>query len=356
MTSGILRDLVCLPDNAVDFSSNDYLGFSTLPEIKNISSGQLAAGSTGSRRITGNSLLAEQTEQIIANFHQAESALIFNTGYMANVGLFSCIAAKGDTIISDEYIHASIVDGIRLSYANRLKFKHNDVADLEKKLQVPQSGQIFVSVESIYSMDGDEAPLIAIVQLCKQYSALLIVDEAHATGIFGSKGEGLVAHYNLQADVFSCVYTLGKAIGLHGAAVTGSHVLRIFLINHARAFIFTTALPPHIYCQIQKAYQLLPLANRKHLLSLVQHFKNGISTIENVQFIASSSPVQGIIIGNNFKAKALAGHLLSKGFFVRAILAPTVPVGTERLRICLHTFNTAAQVDALLQEINNFMA
>ena len=346
---GLFRQLTHAADK-IDFCSNDYLGFSqelALKEIEDVSS---RCGSTGSRLITGNSLLAEKTEEIIARFHRAEAALIFNTGYMANLGLFSCIAAKGDTIIHDEHIHASIIDGIRLGHANRHKFKHNDIEDLEKKLQ-QATGKKIVAVESIYSMNGDEAPLKAIVALCKQYDALLIVDEAHATGIFGEGGEGLVCHYNLEKDVYACVYTFGKALGLHGAVVTGSKILRNWLINFARSFIYTTALPPHIYLQIQEAYKLLPTANRKGLFELIHYFQESVRQLDNVSFTVNHSPIQAIVIGDNIKTTALAAHLFNKGILAKAILSPTVPLGTERLRICLHTYNTKRQIDQLVEEI-----
>lgn len=265
-SNGLLRTLTDA-EGLVDFSSNDYLGFSQLPILKQIEYASLHSGATGSRLITGNSRLSEITEKIIAGFHNAEAALIFNTGYMANLGLFSCIATKGDTFISDEYIHASIIDGMRLTNANRYKFKHNDLADLEKKLQ-QATGKKFIVVESIYSMDGDEAPLKAIVALSKKYDALVIVDEAHATGTFGENGEGLAGHYHLEKEIYARVYTFGKAIGLHGAVVTGSIVLRNYLINFARSFIYTTALPPHTYLQIQAAYKLLPSADRRGLFEL----------------------------------------------------------------------------------------
>ncbi|MFM2326791.1 MAG: hypothetical protein RIR31_993 [Bacteroidota bacterium] len=346
---GLLRSLANSKDY-IDFCSNDYLGFSTLLHLPEHS---LPCGATGSRLVTGNSALAEDTEKIIARFHNTESALIFNSGYAANIGLFSCIAAKGDSIITDEYIHASIIDGIRLSHANRYKFKHNDITDLEKKLQ-QASGQKFVAVESIYSMDGDEAPLIAITDLCKKYAALLIVDEAHATGVFGNKGEGLVCKYKLQNEVYATIYTFGKALGLHGAAIAGSTILRNHLINNARSFIYTTALPPLIYLQIQQAYKLLPAANRHSLYLLIDYFREAIKKIEEVKFIGSRSPVQGVIIGDNFKAKLLAEKLLQKGLLVKAMLSPTVAVTKERIRICLHTFNTTEQIDLLLNEIKTF--
>ena len=347
--SGLLRSLVH-SDDSIDFSSNDYLGFSQAPQIWQIDADQLPSGATGSRLITGNSLLAEATENIIAHYHRAEAALIFNCGYMANVGLFSSIASKGDTLIADEYIHASIIDGMRLSHATRYKFKHNNIADLEKKLQ-KATGKKMVAIESIYSMDGDEAPLKEMVTVCKKYEALLIVDEAHATGVFGDKGEGLVSKYHLEKEVYACIHTFGKALGLHGAVVTGSKVLRDYLVNHARSFIYTTALPPHTYLQVLQAYQLLPTADRTGLFELIDYFRNAIKKIGNISFVESYAPIQGIIIGDNFKARSLAEHLFHKGIFAKAILSPTVPAGTERLRICLHSFNTKEQIDKLLNEI-----
>ena len=349
---GTLRSLVDAAGK-IDFSSNDYFGFATSGVLHNVEAIHLPTGATGSRSITGNSALAEATEQLIANFHNREAALIFNTGYMANVGLFSSIAGKGDTFISDEFIHASIIDGMRLSYANRLRFKHNDLAELEKKLQVA-SGKKIVVVESVYSMDGDEAPLIEMAAICKKHQALLIVDEAHATGVFGKKGDGLVCQYGLEKEVYACIHTFGKAIGLHGAAVTGSKVLRDYLLNQARSFIYTTALPPHLYLQIQQAYQLLPSADRVILKKLITYFREAGKKYSQLSFIESNSPIQGILMGDNFKAKALANHLIGNGFFVRAILSPTVPIGKERLRFCLHSFNTVNEIDALLSLVNKF--
>lgn len=351
--AGLFRELVCA-NEAVDFCSNDYLGFSQLPALINIEQNNLPTGSTGSRLISGNSQLAEETEKIIADFHNAETALIFNSGYDANLGFFSCIASKNDSLISDEYIHASIIDGIRLGNATRLKFKHNNTEDLEKKLQ-QATGNKFVAIESIYSMNGDEAPLKTIVALCKKYQALLMVDEAHATGVYGAKGEGLVCYYQLETEVFARIITFGKALGLHGAAILGSNVLRNYLINHARSFIYTTALPPHSYLQIQKAYALLPLANRKTLMELVDYFRTAAKNNIGQYFTESFSPLQSIIIGNNEKAGLLSEYLFAKGFFVKAIRSPTVPAGTERLRICLHTFNTTQQIDEMLKAVKEFL-
>ena len=352
-SAGLLRTLINLQQQ-IDFSSNDYFGLSTHPSFDEIKSNQLAWGATGSRSITGNSLLAEETEKQIAQFHERSAALLFNTGYMANIGLFSSLAEKGDTYIADELIHASMIDGMRLSHANRLKFKHNDLQDLEKKLLLA-SGKKIVAVESIYSMDGDMAPLNDIADLCDKHGALLIVDEAHATGIYGEKGQGLVHANHLEKRVYACIHTFGKALGLHGAAITGSEVLRNFLINQARSFIYTTALPPHSLMQIQKAYELIASADRFALQDLIAHFNTRVTAYSNIQFLKSESPIQGIVFADNFLAKNAATHLQEKGFFVKAILSPTVPAGKERIRICLHTFNTKEQIDDLLIEINSFL-
>lgn len=349
---GTLRSLV-YAEGKVDFSSNDYFGFARSGYFRLPPDTALPAGATGSRSITGNSELAEKTEALIARFHGREAALIFNTGYMANVGLFSCLAGKGDTYISDEYIHASMIDGMRLSYAQRLRFRHNDLPDLEKKLRIA-GGRKIVAVESLYSMDGDLAPLSEIAALCRAHNALLVVDEAHATGVYGPKGEGLVAAHGLQEEVYAVVHTFGKALGLHGAVVTGSKVLRSYLLNQARSFIYTTALPPHIYLQLQQAYAQLPAADRSGLQQLVEYFRKGTGTFEHIGFLESQSPIQGILVGDNFRTRAVATHLFEQGFFVRPILSPTVPVGKERIRICLHSFNSEQQIDDLLASLKKF--
>ena len=346
---GLLRRLVSVTDK-IDFCSNDYLGFASKNNLHDPSLSSIPIGSTGSRLITGNSTLAENTEGVIAQFHKAEAALIYSSGYMANVGLFSCIASKDDTIISDEYIHASIIDGIRLSKAHRSIFKHNDLVDLEAKLQ-SATGKKTVVVESIYSMDGDEAPLSKIVDLCEKYGAILIVDEAHSTGIYGEYGEGLVCQYGLENRVYARLHTFGKALGYHGAAIVGSAVLRQYLINHSRSFIYTTALPPSFYCQIQNIYKALPNAQRYALFELIQYWRENVVTVKKYNIIESHSPIQALVIGDNFKAKSIENQLISQGFFVKAILSPTVAVGTERLRISIHSFNTKEQIDGLIGKL-----
>jgi 8-amino-7-oxononanoate synthase len=348
-------------ENLIDFCSNDYLSFARSEKIRKKAeedTRQFAKrnGSTGSRSISGNTAFAEELEKSIAEFHSAEAGLIFNSGYDANVGLFSCIAKKEDTIICDELIHASIIDGCRLSHADRFRFRHNDVADLEKKIK-NSSGNVFVAVESVYSMDGDIAPLKEIAALCRQYNASLIVDEAHATGVFGEQGRGLVHQLHLEEAVFARVHTFGKALGCHGAIVLGSEVLRNYLINYARSFIFTTALPIHSLAAIKAAYGELQSDEftNSELHKLVRHFRDNFQNADDVYLIDSISPVQCVVIPGNERAKKVAHQLQENGFDVRAILSPSVPLGKERLRISLHLHNTREHVSALAAALNHII-
>jgi 8-amino-7-oxononanoate synthase len=345
---------------SIDFCSNDYLGFARSEQLhenclhkwKTLNASN-KNGSGGSRLLAGNTLFAETLENKIAQFHQAQSGLIFNSGYDANTGLFSALMQKGDTILYDELIHASIHDGIKLSKADAFMFKHNDLLHLEERLKNAQ-GIKYVTVESIYSMDGDEAPLQKLVELCEKYNANLIVDEAHATGITHNDGKGLVQKHNLQEKVFARIHTFGKALGVHGAIVLGSNILRDYLINFARSFIYTTALPIKSLIAIDEAYQLLQLNSDviQKLTKNIVLYNTVIEQQKHVQRIISNSPIQTIIIGGNENVKLLAKNLQSKDFDVRPILSPTVPKGKERLRICLHSFNTEPEIVALLEAID----
>jgi 8-amino-7-oxononanoate synthase len=358
--AGLLRALQ-VQEGLVDFCSNDYLGFArsqTIRERAHLFTEKIAItqGSTGSRSISGNTLFAEELEAFIAKFHRAEAGLLFNSGYDANVGLFSCIAGKNETLICDELIHASIIDGCRLSHASRFKFAHNDLNDLEQKLKAAK-GNTFVAVESVYSMDGDEAPLIEMANLCERYNAALIVDEAHATGVFGPQGEGLVLQHGLEQRVFARIHTFGKALGAHGAIVVGSQTLRNYLINFARSFIFTTALPLTSLGQIKSAYSELAFGNvdRKPLLDLIAQFRREFKPVDDVFLIDSRSPVQCIVIPGNERARRISRGLQQSGFDVRAILSPSVPQGKERLRISLHLHNTPTQLQEMLTDLHQLL-
>ncbi|RZK73594.1 MAG: pyridoxal phosphate-dependent aminotransferase family protein [Pedobacter sp.] len=341
----------------IDFCSNDYLGFARSEklaiaieeETSKITCG--LHGATGSRLISGNRPFTEATEAFIADFHQAESGLIFNSGYDANVGLVSSLAQRGDTIISDELIHASLIDGARLTYANRYTFRHNNLTDLEAKLRSAK-GNIYVLAESVYSMDGDIAPLQEINMLCEQYEANLIVDEAHAIGIFGNHGKGLVQELNLEKKVFARVVTFGKAIGCHGAIVLGSNLLRDYLINFARSFIYTTAASLHNIAAIKCAYErLIELDHSLLIRKKISLYSSLMGQAALTTHPHSVSAIQTVLYSTNAAAKSAAFVLQKKGLDVRAILSPTVPQGRERLRICLHLFNKDEEISTLVDEL-----
>lgn len=328
----------------IDLCSNDYLGI-VYNNLLHLETAEYKTGSTGSRLLTGNNALTEETETMIAAFHEAEAALIFNSGYDANTGLLSCVPQRGDTVLYDWLSHASIRDGLRLSNAQSFSFLHNDLADLEKKIAAAK-GNVFVVTESVFSMDGDMAPLQQMTGVCNRYNAHLVVDEAHATGVVGKNGEGLVQLLGLQKQCFARIHTFGKALGCHGAVVLGSHALRNYLINFSRAFIYTTALPPASIAAIQSAYRLFPAmqGERKHLQQLVNLFQSADTGYKKGE---SSTAIQWVMLPGNTAAKAAAAGCRRHQYDVRAILYPTVPKESERLRVVLHAFNTVEQVQQL---------
>ena len=343
-----------LPDGKTDFCSNDYLGIATNGLIESAQrafqgQGNLRHGSGGSRLLAGNYALVEETERLLATFHDAKTGLIFNSGYDANLGVLSSIPQRGDTILYDYLSHASIRDGIRLSFAHAHSFAHNDLQDLERRLQTA-TGHLFVVTESVFSMDGDQAPLPEIIALCEKHNAHLIIDEAHATGVVGPQGAGLVQEKNLQHACLARIHTFGKAVGCHGAVVLGSTRLRDYLVNFSRAFIYTTALPPSGIQAIRTAYDLFPRMDkeRTHLQRLITRFRQ---TPIAYQQVDSTTPIQVVIVPGNEDIKALAARLQTEGLDVRPILYPTVPKGSERLRIVFHSFNTIDDIDRLLAAI-----
>ncbi|MNK25827.1 8-amino-7-oxononanoate synthase [compost metagenome] len=336
-SKGSLRSLLSF-ENHVDFWSNDYLGLAHTAQSIEVK------GSTGSRLISGNSPKVEAVEKQLAAHFQSEAVLVFNSGYDANLGLFSSLPQKGDTIIYDELVHASVRDGIRLSFAKAFSFKHNDVSDLEKKLQKAE-GTVFVAVESLYSMDGDLAPLKEISELCTKFNALLVVDEAHSGGVFGEQGKGFCYELEISDAVFIRVFTLGKAYGAHGAAVCCSEEVRQFLVNFARSFIYTTALPEAMYTHMLQQIE----SSRPEILR-VQLQENITRFVREIKSTLSShrSPIQVIEFSDLENCKLKAQQLQDAGIAVKAILPPTVPAGSQRLRICIHAFNTKEEINQLI--------
>lgn len=365
-------------NDLIDFSSNDYLGLSkshlVFKHAKRILSEHKLEvnGSTGSRLLSGNHQLYQVVEKQLCEFHDSEGALIYNSGYDANLGFFSAVPQRNDIILYDELIHASIRDGLKLTLAKNYKFKHNDLHDLENKLSLYQTSKdfrkegqeisMYIVTESVFSMDGDSPDLQALVEISKNYEAYLVVDEAHAIGVVGPQGQGLVNQLNLQKEIFARIVTFGKALGCHGAAILGCQQLMDFLVNFSRPLIYTTALPPHSLAAIKAGYDALIRENvsenstKQQLQSNIRFFKKELKRLHlDREFIESQSAIQCCLITGNTHVKEISGKLKEKGFDVKAILSPTVPEHKERLRFCLHAYNTQEDISEVLTLLSTFV-
>ncbi len=363
-----------LSNDLIDFASNDYIGFSRNKAIFDathqylIDNVIIQNGATGSRLLSGNHKVYQEAENFISKFHQAESALIFNSGYDANVGFFSSVPQKGDLILYDELCHASIRDGIQLSNAKSYKFKHNDFEDLEKLIQRCQTEQastersrsveVYIVTESIFSMDGDTPNLEELTQLSEKHNCHLVIDEAHSLGVFGIVGQGLVQQLGLHNHVFARIMTFGKGLGCHGAAIVGSQELKEYLVNFSRSFIYTTGLSPHSVAAILIAYQHLSMEKEsiERLRENIIHFNQEKNLLGlKPMFVRSKSAIQSAIIPGNQNVKSIANKIQEKGFDVKAILSPTVSEGQERLRFCLHSYNTKEEISEVLNLLSTFV-
>jgi len=348
--------------NKIDFCSNDYLGLASNKDLfelidKNIKAGKIKNGAGGSRLLSGNSQYAEELEEYLSSIFNSEKSLFFNSGYTANLAILSAIPQKGDTIFYDQLIHASLREGGRLSFAEQFSFKHNDLNDLESKLKRTK-GNKFIVAESVYSMDGDFGNLEGLLQLCEKYNSYLIWDEAHSTGIWGEKGNGIACSKNLQEKILARIYTFGKGMGVHGAIIAGSEILINFLINYARPFIYTTAPPLHNLISVKSSFEFLinNIFLQNKISEKIIFFKNMVSNnfidIKN-RLIPSHSPIQIITIGGNQRTRFVSEKLQNEGFDVRPVLSPTVKTNSERLRVCLHVFNTDKEIKEMLTVLNN---
>ena len=354
------------PSSLIDYYSNDYLNFTDNQEIQRLADELLKKhkaklGATGSRLLSGNHVLYNDIETQIAQFHNVPKALIFNSGYNANVGFFECVPQRGDIVFYDELIHASIRDGLKMSMAKSYSFKHNDVEELrEKSERITQkhNGQVYVVTESVFSMDGDSPDLISFAAFCSASDFLLVVDEAHALGVFGNKGAGLVQELGLEDQVFAQIITYGKALGCHGAAILSCEDLYVYLTNYARSLIYTTALPHHALASIGAGYQYLQQLPetllQENLRINISYFNKEVERLALRKFITlSNSAIQCCVLSGNENVKAVAVILKSYGFEVKPILSPTVPLGEERLRFCLHSNNTPEQITQILEIVVN---
>ncbi len=357
-------------DGRIDFLSNDYLGFAKNETLFSktfqllLNEGIAGNGSGGSRLLSGNHKLYTNLEPLLASFYKAESALVFNSGYDANMGFFSAVPQRGDLIFYDKLIHASIREGIRMSNAKAYHFTHNDIDDLKKKILLnkallSEGANIYVVTESVFSMDGDTPDLKAIVTFTKTNGYYLIVDEAHAVGIYGTNGEGIVPKLKLEQNVFARIVTFGKAYGCHGAAVLGSKELCDYLINFAKPFIYSTALTPHTLATIISAHEFFKVSGKEEVEKLtknITYFKKELKS-QRLQehFIESDSAIQSCIITGAEKAKSVAAKLMEKGFGVKAILSPTVPEGQERLRFCIHSYNSKEELGLGIKLLSTYL-
>ena len=341
------RERRLIPPAGIDFSSNDYLGYASEPYADDPS---LSTSGAASRLLRGQHPIWDEVESQLAAWHGAEAALIFTSGYAANEGVLSALIEPGDWVASDALNHASIIDGLRLSKAERFVFRHLDLGHLEEGLKTAK-GQRFIVVESLYGMDGDLAPLADLTKLADQYDAALIVDEAHATGCWGEHGGGLVDALGLRHRILCSIHTGGKALGVPGAYVVGSQRMRDYLVNRCRHFIFTTALPPRVggwwkqmvtrVCHDRESRSRLHANARRFRESLASHGVNA----------PSESYLVPIVLGADERAVAAAATLQAQGFDVRAIRPPTVPEGAARLRVSIHADHEPATLDALADAI-----
>lgn len=348
-------------NSLIDFSSNDYLGFAKSEIIFDkthqylIDNNLKINGATGSRLLSGNHILYTEIEKQLAKLHNSETSLIFNSGYDANIGFFASIPQRGDVILYDELIHASIRDGIQLSNAKSFKFKHNDITHLDEMLKRVQHDdiEIYVVTESVFSMDGDSPDLITMSQIVKKHTNVhLVVDEAHALGVFGF---GLIQKLQLENNVFARVITFGKGLGCHGAAILGSEQLQQYLVNFARSFIYTTGLSPHALATIKIAYEELTFSNSlEKLQENIQHFISESNRLQ-LSFIESYSAIHCCVISGNERVKNIALQLQKSGFEVKPILSPTVPLNQERLRFCLHAYNSKEEITDVLEKLATFV-
>lgn len=338
----------------LNLSSNNYLGLANHPAIRAAAKEAIdryACGSGASRLISGNMTLHLELEERIARLKGAEAALVFNSGFHANVGLLSTLVGEGDVIFSDALNHASIIDGCRLSRAEALIYPHCDLDRLESDLRRTQkNSKKLIVTETVFSMDGDIAPIREIVDLAARHGAAVMVDEAHATGVFGPNGGGIVEEMGMGGQVLIQMGTLGKALGGFGAYVAGSRNLRDLLINRCRSFIFTTSLPPVVIAMAKAAIDIIKKEpqRRRALRDNSQTLREGLERM-GFSLGRSGSQILPLMVGDSAKCMILAERLLQNGVFAQGIRPPSVPPGTSRLRIVPMATHTREQMEQALR-------
>lgn len=342
----------------LNLSSNNYLGIAGHPLLKTAAIQavqQLGCGATSARLIVGNYELYDQVEQDLARFKDTEASLIFNTGYMANLGIISALVGRGDIIISDKINHASIIDGIRLSGAKFLRYKHTDMVDLERCLKKAEDyPRKLIITDSVFSMDGDLAPLLEIVELKEKYGAVLMIDEAHGSGIFEENGRGLAEFYKVADRVEITMGTLGKAFGCSGAYVAGRKVLIDYLRNKARSFIFTTGLPPSVLASVQAALQVVQQENwrREEILAKAAWVRSDLNEA-GFNLLNSQSQIIPILVGDNATTLEFSSRLFDVNILAMAVRPPTVPLNAARLRLAVMATHSNEELTEAVKHIKN---
>jgi 8-amino-7-oxononanoate synthase len=337
----------------LNFCSNDYLGLANHPEVVSAfqqATNDFGVGSGASHLVCGHSTLHHQLEEQLADFTGRDRALLFSTGYMANLGVINALLGKEDYVFEDKLNHASLLDGGLLSGARFQRFLHNDIDNLEKRLEKSGEGKKLIAVDGVFSMDGDLAPLPELSALAKQHNAWLMVDDAHGMGVLGESGAGCAEHFQLDQNQLPVLMgTLGKGFGSFGAFVAGSETLIETLIQFSRSYIYTTALPPAVAAASLASLEIIrnDVERREHLLTLIQQFRRGAKQL-GLDVMESSSAIQPLLVGDNQQALAMSDALAQQGFLVGAIRPPTVPEGTARLRITLSAAHSEQHVQQLL--------
>jgi 8-amino-7-oxononanoate synthase len=344
----------------LSFCSNDYLGLANHPEVVAAFHRGLddyGAGSGAAHLISGHSRLHHALEEELADFVGRPRALLFSTGYMANLGVIQALLGHGDRVFEDHANHASLLDGARLSGARLIRYRHGDSVDLEQRLRDTPAGEHLVATDGVFSMDGDIAPLAPLARVAARRAAWLLVDDAHGLGVIGPQGRGTTAHCGLDVhEVPILMGTLGKAFGTFGAFVAGSEALVETLIQEARTYIYTTAPPPAVAGATRAALRLVREEGwrRDHLQALMRRFRDGAAQL-GLALADSTTPIQPLIIGEAVVALRWSEALRARGLLISAIRPPTVPPGSARLRITLSAAHSAAQVDRLLDALEQLM-
>ena len=340
----------------LSFCSNDYLGLASHPQlIAALQQGaqQHGVGAGAAHLVSGHGTTHHQLEHELAAFAGKPAALLFSTGYMANLGVVQALVGKGDTVFADKFNHASLNDAMQLSRAKVYRYRHNDLAQLAQLLEKSGSGRKLVITDAVFSMDGDLAPLPELLALCEQHDAWLLIDDAHGFGVLGAQGRGSLAHFGIASQRVICMATLGKAAGVFGAFVAAEQAVIDTLVNHARSYVYTTATPPALASALLESLQQIANGDelRGHLQRLIAQLRSGLRGLP-WHLMTSATAIQPLLVGGNQAALDLSEKLRERGIWVAAIRPPTVPQGTARLRITLSAAHSATDVTRLIETLH----